>query len=457
MTSNVLPTLRSRLTLLYIASIIGVFLILSGLFSGLLWVALHNQIDHHIHIVTTQAEQVVNNFDENQEEMLLNNLVQMGGMSILVITNNGGVLLEKKSADITSLNSSEIQQIRVESEKIGHHPIHFTIHGQRFGSATVLVNGEPALLAVGYSTKILQETFLQMVGIVVGVITVTLPLLAYFGYRLLKKYLYPLEVVAETAKQITHPKKLTNRVTGLPLTQEVSTIVTSFNAMLGRLETIFASEHEFFSDAAHTLKTPLAVLRAKVEGLNKERDTKKQEMLQVIDSTVDTVQDLLLISRIETGDSGSVKMVDLSLITHELVELAESLTQETKVIVDKDIQKNIKITADERLIKKALGNIVHNAVQYVDKAGEIHLSLKTHRENILFEVTNSGAGIRSDELEHVFDRFYRGTNAQINPQGSGLGLAITKAVIEKYGGKIKIESSKRTTSVIVILQNQTTL
>jgi signal transduction histidine kinase len=447
MTSNVLPTLRSRLTLLYITSIIGVFLLLSGLFSGLLWVALHNQIDHHIHIVTTQAEQVVNNFDGNQEEMLLNNLVQMGGMSVVVISDNGEVILEKKSPDITSLSSSEVQQIRTESEKIGHHPIHFTIHGQRFGSATVVVSGQPALLAVGYSTKILQETFLQMVGIVVGVITVTLPLLAYFGYRLLKKYLHPLEVIADTAQRITHPKKLSSRVTGLPLTKEVSAIVTSFNGMLGRLETIFTSEHEFFSDAAHTLKTPLAVLRAKVEGLNKESTAKKQEMIQVIDSAVDTVQDLLLISRIETGMAGSVKKVDLSSIVNELVELTESLTQEKKIVVNTDIQQNLKLIAEEGLIKKALGNVIHNSIQYVGNNGRIQISLKNNDGSAVLKVTNSGIGIDPTELPRVFERFYRGSNAQIDPKGSGLGLAITRAVVENYRGTIEIKSDSQQTLV----------
>lgn len=454
MTSSFLPTLRSRLTLLYITSIIGVFLLLSGLFSGLLWVALHNQIDHHIHIVTTQAEQVVTNFDGDQEELLLNNLVQMGGMSVLVVTSDGDLILEKKSPDITSLNSSEIQQILIESEKIGHHPIHFTIHGQRFGSATVSVNGKPALLAVGYSTKILKDTFYQMVGIVIGVIIFTLPLLAYFGYRLLKRYLHPLEVIAETAQQITHPKKLSSRVTGLPRTREISAIVSSFNGMLGRLETIFASEHEFFSDAAHTLKTPLAVLRAKVEGSNKESDAKKQEMIQVIDSTVDTVQDLLLISRIETGISTSSIKVYVSLVASELVELARSLVQDRTVTVTDNVQSDIKFNGDERLIKKAFGNIVHNAVQYVGETGNIHISLNADEKNLIFEVTNSGKGIHSSELGHVFERFYRGSNAQMNAKGSGLGLAITKAVVESVKGTIEIKSDALKTSVRLVIPVQ---
>jgi signal transduction histidine kinase len=417
-----------------------VFLLLSGLFSGLLWVALHNQIDHHIHIVTTQAEQVINNFDGSQEKMLLTNLVQTGGMSILVVSNDGDVLLEKKSPDITSLNKSEIQQILVESERIGNHPIHFTIHGQRFGSATVKENEGNALLAVGYSTKILQETFIQMVGIVLGVIAVTFPLLTYFGYRLLKKYLHPLEVIAETAQQITHPKKLSSRATGLPLTKEVSTIVASFNGMLDRLETIFKSEHEFFSDAAHTLKTPLAVLQAKVEGLNKENQAKKHELLEVIDSAVDTVQDLLLISRIETGVAGMQKKVDLSEITKKLEELAKSLSEEKQVTVESTIVENITIIGDQSLIKRALGNIVHNAVQYVNKGGKIDLNLIQQRNKITFVVTNTGGNISKDEATHVFERFFKGSNSQRNIRSSGLGLAISKAVIENYNGTIKFQA-----------------
>lgn len=423
---------------------------LSALFSGLLWLALHNQIDHHIHIVTTQAEQVVNNFAGNEKELLLNNLVHMEGMSILLIGNDGEVILEKRSSDITPLSSQEVQQIVFESEKIGQHPIHFTIHGQRFGSATVEVNGQPALLAVGYSLRILTDTFFQMVGIVLGVITFTLPLLAYFGHRLLMKYLHPLEVIAETAQQITTPRKLSHRVTELASTREVSAIVSSFNEMLGRLEGIFKTEHEFFSDAAHTLKTPLAVLRAKVEGLTKEGEIRKKEMLRVIDSAVDTVQDLLLISRIETGTVGPVKKVNISKVVDELGEIAVSLAEDKQVTMTKDIGHNIFLLADERLIKKAFGNVVHNAVQYVNERGSISLKLEASAEKIVFRVTNSGGRIPKNELAQVFERFYRGTNSHKNTEGSGLGLAITKAVVESYKGRIKLEMDQAGNVVVKI-------
>jgi signal transduction histidine kinase len=192
----------------------------------------------------------------------------------------------------------------------------------------------------------------------------------------------------------------------------------------------------------------------KVEGLNKESDAKKQEMIQVIDTTVDTVQDLLLISRIETGISKSSKKVNVSLVVNELAELARSLVQDRTVRVTDNVQNDVKFNGDERLIKKAFGNIVHNAVQYVGETGEINLLLKTDGLNLIFEVMNSGKGIRSNELDHVFERFYRGSNAQINPKGSGLGLAITKAVVESLLGKIEIKSDNLKTSVRLVIPLQ---
>lgn len=442
MSSSLLPTLRSRLTILYIASTTVVLLLLSGLFSLLLWVALHNQIDHHIHIVTTQAEQVVNNFAGEQRELLLNNLVQMEGMSLILINPDGDIVMQKNSADIIPLNQSEIQEVLAESSKIGHHPLHFTIHEQRFGSATVEENGQPILLAVGYSTRILRETFIQMIGLVTGIILLTLVPLAYFGHKLLQKYLHPLESVAETAKEINHPKKLSRRVVARALTQEVSTIITSFNEMLGRLETVFKTEHEFFSDVAHTLKTPLAVLRAKVEGMTKESESKKQEVTQIIDSAVDTVHDLLLISRIETGTIEPAKKVKLSDIAEELADIALSLSEEKKVQITTNIEAGITLLADERLIKKALGNIIHNAVQYVNKSGEVNIVLGSDSQGVTFEVSNTGGGLSKDEVPKVFERFYRGNKSQLITEGSGLGLAITKAVVENYKGKVKLDVDK---------------
>lgn len=447
---TIFPTLRSRLTLLYFVSTFFIFVLLSGLFSSLLWVALHNQIDHHIHIVTTQAEQVVNNFSGEEQSLLLTNLVNMEGMSIVIISADKKVLLQENSYDVLPLSQTEVIELVGASNDSGGHPKHFSLHGQRFGTAFVLFENQPAILAVGYSTKILQETFVQMMTITASVIMLTLLPLAYIGSQLLKKYLYPLEVVADTARQVTHPKKLSNRVSDLPLTQEISTIVTSFNEMLDRLEKIFANEHEFFSDTAHTLKTPLAVLREKVESLSKESSAQKKEMIEVIDSAVDTVQDLLLISRIETGHEGNVREINVTNITKELLEIAESLGQERKINIRSNIDEQVYIHADERLIKKAFGNVVHNALDYVEDKGLVEITLLKQEYSVIFRVSNSGASISNEEIKKVFGRFYRGINAKQYPHGSGLGLAISKAVVENFHGSIKAKSTTQGKFIVTI-------
>lgn len=452
-----IPTLRGRLTLWYIVSTVVIFALLTSLFSGLLWYSLHNQIDHHIHIVTGQAQQIVEDFEGMERQKLLTNLVSFEGMSIVIISQDGDELLQTNSKDVKKLERANLQQLLSASETYGHHPFHFTINDMRFGIADVEVENKQAMLAVGYSVNILRQTFYQMMAITIGVMVITLLPFTFIGHRLLQKYLHPLEQIAKVAQQVTQPKQLSVRITGMTLTKELKVIVNSFNAMLSQLERIFQTEHEFFSQAAHTLKTPLAVLRAKIEGQTKESQTNKQAMLKIIDAAVETIQDLLLISRIETGDEGVIQMIDLSKIANELVELAENLAQEKNVIVDNVIQDNVLLSADERLLKRALGNIVHNALEYVNENGTVHLTLHQENERVAFEVTNTGTGVSGEELPYVFNRFYRGANAQQNTQGSGLGLAISKAVIEKYNGKVKLRSLKSMTKVEVVFRNQTIL
>ncbi len=447
-----MKTLRARLTLWYITSTVVVFVLLASLFSFLLWVTLHNQIDHHIHIVTGQAQQIVEDFDGAERQKLLTNLVSFEGMSIVMVSNDGRELLQTNSKDVRRLEAADLAQLLTTAATYGHHPRHFTIKDMRFGIADVEVEGKPALLAVGNSVNILRQTFYRMMVITLGVMLVTLLPFTLIGHRLLKKYLYPLEVIANTAQQVTHPKQLSTRVTGLTLSEELKVIVSSFNTMLSQLEKVFQTEHEFFSQAAHTLKTPLAVLRAKIEGSNKESQANKQDMLKTIDTAVDTIQDLLLISRIETGNEGEVHTLNLSNIADELVELAKVLAGEKDIRVTHEIEKEIFIKADIRLLKRALGNLVDNAINYANESGLVEISLKGRNTQAVFTVENSGGVINKEEVPHLFDRFYRGKNVREGQKGSGLGLAISKVIIESVKGKISIViTSQKTIKVVVAI------
>ena len=207
--------------------------------------------------------------------------------------------------------------------------------------------------------------------------------------------------------------------------------------MLIRLENIFDSERQFFSDAAHTLKTPLAVLRSQAENTNLGEKA-REDMLKTIDSASDTIGDLLLLSKI-SGRSQKLETVSLTGIMTDLSELANTLGGQKNLTISTAIQKNITIKADKKLLQRALSNIVYNAVIYNQTRGSIKLILERQGPFVKINVQDIGIGIAKRDLPQIFSRFYRGTN--VESKGSGLGLAISKAVIESLGGKISISSS----------------
>jgi signal transduction histidine kinase len=266
---------------------------------------------------------------------------------------------------------------------------------------------------------------------------VVLPI-TFFGYKLLEKQLKPLESIAVQAKAVTDTSSLAKRITIVSPTYELKIIQEALNAMLSQLENIFDSERQFFSDAAHTLKTPLAVLRSQTENANLGQKD-REDMLKTIDKASDTIDDLLFLSRISSKPQ-RLETVSLTEIMTDLSELANTLGEEKKLTISADIQKAVTIKADKQLLPRALSNIVYNAVAYNQPQGSIKLSLKKEAHLIKINVQDTGIGISQHDLPQIFSRFYRGVNTQ--GKGSGLGLAISKAVIESLGGKIVVSSKQ---------------
>jgi len=276
-----------------------------------------------------------------------------------------------------------------------------------------------------------------MLLVVAGVVFFVVLPITFLGYKLLKKQLKPLESIASQAKTVTDTSSLAKRIVIASPTQELRVIQEALNSMLAQLENIFDSERQFFSDAAHTLKTPLAVLRSQAENANLGQKA-REDLLKTIDGASDTIGDLLLLSRI-SGRPQKLETVSLTDIMTDLSELVNMLGEEKNLTISKAIQKNVTIKADKQLLQRALSNIVYNAVAYNQPGGSIKLSLESEDPLIKINVQDTGIGIAKRDLPQIFSRFYRGTNAK--GKGSGLGLAISKAVIESLGGNISISSS----------------
>ena len=434
---DVTSTLRGRLSLWYLTSvglIILLFLIAVG---SLLWITLQDQIDHLVHIAVNEAKQVVENYRGEERDGLIKNLVSAKGMTVVVLSPDGAPILETNSPDIALVTEHQLQQILASSSLYDASPTHFTENNIRFAAMPAQVSAGKGIVAVGYSTQVLYATLYRMLLVVAGVVFFVVLPITFLGYKLLKKQLKPLESIASQAKTVTDTSSLAKRIVIASPTQELRVIQEALNSMLAKLENIFDSERQFFSDAAHTLKTPLAVLRSQAENANLGQKA-REDLLKTIDGVSDTIGDLLLLSRI-SGRPQKLETVSLTDIMTDLSELANMLGEEKNLTISTAIQKNVTIKADKQLLQRALSNIVYNAVAYNQPGGSIKLSLESEDPLIKINVQDTGIGIAKRDLPQIFSRFYRGTNTQ--GKGSGLGLAISKAVIESLGGNISISSS----------------
>jgi len=434
-------TIRSSLTFWFSATSVSMFIVFAVLVSVLVKSVLNSQIDHHIHTVLIEANQIVRSYTGTERDALLSQFVSTKGMTVLLLSADGAPIIQTNSNDLAPVSEHQAEQVFAMGDTAISAPAHFTAQNMRFAALRVNETSGDGVLAVGYSLEVVHKTVTALLVIIGGITALFLVPSVMFSSFLIKRSLQPLEIVAQTMEAISGKEELDTRLPEHARTEELRLIGNAFNRMLEKIQSMFQSEQEFFSDAAHTLKTPLAVLRSQVETLNKESESNKQTLLDTIDRTVEATQDLLLFSRIENTHMQKNKMISLSAVCKELGELTIALCETKHLIVSIDIQTNLHIQANPTLLRRALSNIVHNAIMYSPEGGKVTLTLHADlpTKQAVYTVANEGVGISKKELDAIFTRFYRGTSSK-GTAGSGLGLAIAKAVIERLGGRITIHS-----------------
>lgn len=206
-------------------------------------------------------------------------------------------------------------------------------------------------------------------------------------------------------------------------------------------------ERQFLADASHELRTPLAILRTDLDNalssssLTDEERTRLESQREEVDRMSAIVADLLRMAR--HGETGASRVAPCE--THTLVrDLAvrfEKLAKEHRVSIIIEHLDEATVLANREALLQALSNIVKNAVLYNREQGTVTLSTRHEADHVHISVADTGIGIPGDQLEKIFDRFYRVDSSRARATGgSGLGLAIAKEIVEGYGGIISVES-----------------
>lgn len=266
------------------------------------------------------------------------------------------------------------------------------------------------------------------------------------GWQVTKQSFKNVKNMAETAKAISSGNDLSLRVQTRGATDELSTLVDTLNAMLERLQASFENERQFASDASHELRTPAAIILSECEFAlsEKVRDKEREEALRAILKQAQKmsalINQLLLMARAQSGKfEPHWEKICLSELCEIMAQEMEVVADEKEITIETHLEPNIVIQADEMLMGRLLENLIHNAIVYNHKGGHVVLSLKKDKETAVLQVEDTGIGIRREDQDKIWRRFYR-VDTSRSGEGTGLGLAMVKWIAKIHDAKVNVES-----------------
>jgi len=228
--------------------------------------------------------------------------------------------------------------------------------------------------------------------------------------------------------------------------EELTSLADSFNQMAASLERQEGMRRDFIANAAHELRTPLTNLQGYLEAL---RDGVISADRATYESLHEEADRLVRLSRsldalaegdAATGPPVSIEL-DLAAVVRSALDLAAPLMERADLRLDVDVPASLPARADPDRLAQVLANLLSNAVRYTPAGGVVSVRAERRPGDVLVSVSNTGDGIPAEDLDRVFERFYRVEKSRDRARGgAGIGLAIVKQLVEQGGGRVGAES-----------------
>jgi len=438
-------SLRLRLTLIYTGVLSSVLLLLSVVVYSLISILFVNLVDSRL---GEAADQIVTTLWANPSgeiEIDTDALNIADNYYYQVWSADNRLLVYSDSASELDLS---LDSIGMNEGVPNYREVNVNRVDFRVLTMPLQVEGnQVGYLQVGLALTEIREAqrFIQIVFSVAVVFSILVAEIV--GWLVTGHALAPLQTMVQVTRQISSSDDLSRRIPVIPgRSDEINELILAFNRTLVRLERLFDAQRRFLADVSHELRTPLTVIKGNV-GLMRLMKSPDAESLDSIDSEVDRltrlVGDLLLMAQAETGK------LPLSMAPVALDDLLFEVFNQLKILSkgEHDIQiekiEPVRIIADRDRIKQVLLNLGSNAIKFTPRGGKIHLSLEALGKWVRIQVSDEGAGISKDEMNHLFERFYKADKARgrVDKQtGFGLGLPIAYWIVRNHGGRIDVES-----------------
>lgn len=209
------------------------------------------------------------------------------------------------------------------------------------------------------------------------------------------------------------------------------------------LDEAYRKQKEFVSDASHELKTPLSVLLTYIEILQQQPQNAKalQVMKDETKNMSGLIENLLALTRLENTEKPTTQELNAADIIIPLVERLNTVHKDRKQPIKIICSKDIKVKMSQQHFERLLTILLDNALKYTPADKEILIKAATGEHNVKIEIADQGIGIKNDDLPHIFERFYRADKGRNRQNGGfGLGLSLALDIVQKYKGRIKVQS-----------------
>lgn len=448
-------SITARLTLLFAGASATVLLALGLLITSWLQVHFANEdfasLEERVELIQKiNAESIGDTFAQHLAAALGN----YPGFIVKVAAADGRVIYASGAFDFSepdTLGKSQEQFSWVQGGEKFRGVIHRSPEGTpEANSITVLL---------GLSAEIHEHFMSSFTQTLIAFVLVASVVCGLLGWWVARKGLQPLRAISSQAQNVSasqlHERML---VEDVPL--EISELAHTLNSMLARLQQDFQRLSDFSIDIAHELRTPITNMMTQTQvTLTQPRSNERYQ--EILASNAEEMQrlgrmisDMLYLAKTENGlNLPNVESIHLGTEAAALCEFYEALAE------DKELRLlssgSAVIRGDKLMLRRALSNLISNAVRHAYRGTEVKVTVESNEDSARVSVINRGDEIHAEQMNYLFDRFYRADKSRTrsDSEGVGLGLSITKAIVKAHNGEISVRSEAGLTIFSVDLKS----
>lgn len=373
---------------------------------------------------------------------------------VRLISSEGNVIMERVPEDWEGINLSEIDEPS-HSEEIGWQYLLESGAEERIEAASLGVpDGSVLQIAQAVDDR---EELLSDIRWVYLLSLVPIIALGYIGGLFVaNRALNPIRQLIAALSSIVESGKMDKRVPVPETDMLYRELISLFNTMLDKIETLVNGMRGVLDNVAHDLRTPMTRFRGTAEvALSSERNgnTLREALVDCVEESERILIMLNTMMDVSEAETGAMKLntesINVAPLVDDIVELYDYVAEEKGVTVNTSLPLELYVTADRGRLRQVLANLLDNAIKYTPSGGSVDIEAVKVQDEVKITVRDTGVGISDKELDSIWDRLYRGDKSR-SERGLGLGLSLVKAIVGAHRGYVEVLSSPGSGSVFSV-------